>query len=109
MIIVSDTAEDPYTPSNPDPHCDQLPHSRDIIDATFSYENGVPHFVFIHEWIQTVDGAMEFFQLSPVLSRTTTEPIVLLRASIALWVLKIASLGEKDDRFENSGLVDRWT
>ena len=76
MILESEKADGPYKPLNPDPNYDYLPHSWDIIDGTIWHENGVPFFVFSHEWMQTVDGTMEYVKLSPDLSKTITEPIV---------------------------------
>jgi len=89
MILVSDKAEGPYKPLNPDPQYDYLPHSWDIIDGTIWYEDGIPYFIFSHEWMQTVDGTMEYVKLSPDLSKTITDPIVLFRASEAPWALEM--------------------
>lgn len=89
MILVADKAEGPYKPLNPDPQYDYLPHTWDIIDGTIWYENGVPYFVFVHEWMQTVDGTMEYVILSPDLSKTITDPVCLFRASEAAWALEM--------------------
>ena len=94
MILVSDKAEGPFKPLNPDSNYDYLPHSWDIIDGTIWYEKGVPYFVFSHEWMQTIDGTMEYVKLSPDLSKTITEPIVLFRASEAPWALEMVGNGE---------------
>ena len=94
MILVSEKAEGPFKALNPDPNYDYLPHSWDIIDGTIWYENGIPYFVFSHEWMQTVDGTMEYVKLSPDLSTTITEPIVLFRASEAPWALEMVGNGE---------------
>jgi beta-xylosidase len=94
MILVSEKAEGPFKPLNPDPNYDYLPHDWDIIDGTIWYENGVPYFVFSHEWMQTVDGTMEYIKLSPDLSKTVTDPIVLFRASEASWALEMVGNGE---------------
>ncbi|HVO75382.1 MAG TPA: glycoside hydrolase family 43 protein [Ignavibacteriaceae bacterium] len=89
MILLSDKAEGPYKPLNPDSNYDFLPHSWDIIDGTIWYENDIPYFVFVHEWMQTVDGTMEYVKLSPDLSETISEPTVLFRASEAPWALEM--------------------
>jgi len=89
MILRSDKPEGPYKHFNPDPNYDYLPHSRDIIDGTIWHEDGVPYFVFVCEWMQTVDGTMEYVKLSPDLSKTISEPIVLFRASEAPWALEM--------------------
>jgi hypothetical protein len=94
MILRSDKAEGPYTHFNPDPNYDYLPHGWDIIDGSLWIENGVPYFVFSHEWMQTIDGTMEVVKLSPDLSETITEPVVLFRASEAPWALEMVGNGE---------------
>jgi len=73
MILESDKAEGPFKLANPDPNYDYLPHSWDIIDGSIWYENGTPYFVFVSEWMQTIDGTMEYVKLSPDLSKTLTE------------------------------------
>jgi hypothetical protein len=89
MILVSDKAEGPYKLANPDLNYDYLPHSWDIIDGTIWYEDSIPYFVFVHEWMQTIDGTMEYVKLSPDLSKTITEPILLFHASEAPWALEM--------------------
>ena len=89
MILVSDKAEGPYKHFNPDPDYDYLPHHWDIIDGTIWHENDVPYFVFVREWMQTVDGTMEYVKLASDLSKTITEPVVLFRASEAPWALEM--------------------
>jgi hypothetical protein len=94
MILVSDKAEGPYKLLNPHPQYDYLPHSWDIIDGTIWYEHDVPYFIFSHEWMQTIDGTMEYVKLSPDLSKTITDPKVLFRASEAPWALEMVGNGE---------------
>lgn len=94
MILVSDKAAGPYKPLNPDSSYDYLPHSWDTIDGTIWYENGVPYFVFSHEWMQTIDGTMDYVKLSSDLSRTISKPVVLFRASEAPWALEMVGNGE---------------
>jgi hypothetical protein len=89
MILFSDKAEGPYKPLNPNPQYDYLPHSWDIIDGTIWYEDGIPYFIFSHEWMQTVDGTMEYVKLSNDLSKTISDPTVLFRASEAQWALEM--------------------
>jgi hypothetical protein len=94
MILVSDKAEGPYKHFNPDPDYDYLPHNWAILDGTLWYEDGFPYFVFVHEWLQTIDGTMEYVKLSPDLSETITEPKCLFRASEAPWALEMVGNGE---------------
>lgn len=81
MILESDKADGPYKLKNPDPNYDYLPHHLDIIDGTIYVENGQPYMVFVNEWMQTVDGTMEYVKLSPDLSKTISEPVLLFHAS----------------------------
>jgi len=94
MILVSNNAEGPYKHFNPDPDYDYLPHNWAILDGTLWYEDDVPYFVFVHEWLQTIDGTMEYVKLSPDLSEAITEPKCLFRASEALWALEMVGNGE---------------
>jgi len=94
MILVSDRPEGPYRPINPDPEFDLLPHSWTTIDGTIWNENGVSYFVFCHEWLQTIDGTMEYAELAPDLSRLVEEPTVIFRASEAPWALEMVGNGE---------------
>jgi hypothetical protein len=89
MILESDKPDGPFKLKNEDPNYDYLPHSWDIIDGTIWYEDSIPYFVFVHEWMQTVDGTIEYVKLSPDLSKTISEPIVLFRASEAPWALEM--------------------
>src|ERR1035437_5684645 len=83
MILTSDKAEGPYKLANPDPNYDYLPHHMDIIDGTIWYDGGIPYFVFVNEWMQTVDGTMEYVKLSPDLSKTISDRTLLFHASEA--------------------------
>jgi hypothetical protein len=89
MILVSDKADGPFKPLNPDPNFDLLPHSWDIIDGTIWQDGGLPYFVFVHEWTQIIDGTIEYARLSDDLSKIIGEPTVLFRASEAPWALEM--------------------
>lgn len=94
MILVSDKAEGPYKPFYADPNYDYLPHSWDIIDGTIYVENGQPYMVFVHEWMQTFDGTMEYVKLSPDLSKTVSDPVMLFRATESPCPLEMVGNGE---------------
>ena len=94
MILESDRPDGPFKLANPDPNYDYLPHSWDIIDGTIYVENGQPYMVFVNEWMQTFDGTMEYVKLSPDLSSTISEPVMLFRASEAPWALEMVGNGE---------------
>ena len=94
MILESDKAEGPFKLKNPDPNYDYLPHSWDIIDGTIYVENGQPYMVFVHEWMQTFDGTIEYVKLSPDLSKTISEPVMLFRATESPCPLEMVGNGE---------------
>lgn len=94
QILVSDKPEGPYKHFNPDPDYDYLYHNWDVIDGTIWYENGIPYFVFVHEWTQLIDGTIEYVKLSPDLSERISEPVCLFRASEAPWALEMVGNGE---------------
>jgi len=105
MILESDKAEGPFKLANPDPNYDYLPHNWDIIDGTIWYEDGTPYFVFVNEWMQTIDGTMEYVKLSPDLSKTITEPILLFHASEAPWALEMVGNEEMTFGLKLNGWV----
>jgi hypothetical protein len=94
MILESDKAEGPYKLKNPDTNYDYLPHSWDIIDGTINVENEQPYMVFVREWMQTFDGTIEYVKLSPDLSKTISDPVVLFRATESPCPLEMVGNGE---------------
>jgi beta-xylosidase len=94
MILESDKAEGPFKLKNPDPNYDYLPHHLDIIDGTIYVENGQPYMVFVNEWMQTFDGTIEYVKLSPDLSKTTSESVMLFRATESPCPLEMVGNGE---------------
>jgi len=94
MILESDKPDGPFKLKNADPNYDYLPHSWDIIDGSIYVENGQPYMVFVHEWMQTFDGTMEYVKLSPDLSKTISEPVMLFRASESPLPLEMVGNGE---------------
>ena len=94
MILESDKAEGPFKLKNRDTNYDYLPHSWDIIDGTIYHENGQAYMVFVHEWMQTFDGTIEYVKLSPDLSKTISEPVMLFRATESPCPLEMVGNGE---------------
>jgi arabinan endo-1,5-alpha-L-arabinosidase len=82
-IFAADHAEGPYAPHS---RGAVTPESWDCLDGTlFVDEEKVPWMVFCHEWTQVVDGEVQAVRLRPDLSAAEGEPILLFRASSALW------------------------
>jgi beta-xylosidase len=94
MILESDKAEGPFKLKNPDPNYDYLPHHLDIIDGTIYVENGQAYMVFVNEWMQTFDGTMEYVKLSPDLSKTISDQVMLFRATESPCPLEMVGNGE---------------
>ncbi len=94
MVLESDKPDGPFKLKNPDPNYDYLPHNWAILDGTLWYDQGVPYLVFVHEWLQTIDGTIEYVKLSPDLSRSISDPACLFRASEAPWALEMVGNGE---------------
>lgn len=90
-ILVSDKAEGPYRPMKENIY---LPENWSTLDGTFWEEDGVPYMVFCHEWMQIVDGTMDYIRLSPDLSESVGKSVVMFKASDALWPREMNSIGE---------------
>jgi len=65
MIKVPDTAEGRCNPPIPDPDYYYFPQSRSVVGRTLWCERRVSHCDFFHEWMETIDGTMEYIRLSP--------------------------------------------
>ena len=61
------------------------PSDWECLDGTLYVEDGVPYIIFCHEWMQINDGTVCARQLSPDLREAVGEPILLWRASDAVW------------------------
>jgi hypothetical protein len=89
QVLASEKPEGPYKLMNPDPDYGFLPRNWATLDGTLWYEGGTPYLVFVHEWVQAIDGTIEYVRLSPDLSSTISKPKCLFRASEAPWVLEM--------------------
>lgn len=83
QIFVSDTPTGPFVAmaDRPTP-----PEDRMTLDGALFVEDGQPWIVYCHEWIQVVNGTFEAMRLTPDLSATVGEPVLLFRASDAPWI-----------------------
>ncbi len=77
QILVADSPLGPFAPLSDKP---ATPENWECLDGTLYVENGVPYIVFCHEWLQCENGEMCALQLTPDLSGTVGEPILLFRA-----------------------------
>ena len=78
QILSCDTPDGTFVPVSDAPI---TPPDWECLDGTFFVENGVPHMVFCHEWLQVKDGEIWGIPLSADLSSPAGEPFFLFRAS----------------------------
>ena len=94
QIFRADSPMGPFVPISDGP---ATPAEWMCLDGTLFVEDGVPHMVFCHEWLQITNGAMCSVPLSEDLSRPLAAPRVLFHAGDYDFVRK------EPDR--NTGLV----
>lgn len=86
QIMCSDLPGGPFTPISAGP---VTPRDWECLDGTLFVDvHRVPWIVFCHEWVQVKDGEMCAMPLSPDLSRPIGAPLLLFRASEAVWVTR---------------------
>jgi beta-xylosidase len=78
-------AGSPLGPFKPFANESTLPADMMTLDGTLWVEDGVPHMVFCHEWVQIKDGTVEYARLSDDLSKTAGEPVRMFHGSDAPW------------------------
>jgi len=93
QVLVADSPEGPFKPFGATPNRSTLPPDMMTLDGTLWVEDGVPHMVFCHEWVQIKDGTMNYVRLSDDLSATIGEPRRMFHASDAPWSMKSVELG----------------
>lgn len=76
-------ADDPLGPFVPLRNGSHTPAEWMALDGTLWVEQGTPYMVFCHEWVQTVDGTMDYVRLTADLSRTLGTPSLMFTASDA--------------------------
>ncbi|MEU9448724.1 glycoside hydrolase family 43 protein [Streptomyces sp. NPDC048277] len=85
VVAVSDSLLGPFTVL--DPSRPTTPERLMALDGTLHVDaSGQPWLVYAHEWLQTIDGTMEAVRLTPDLSATTGDPVLLFKASDAPWL-----------------------
>jgi len=87
-ILVSDTPEGPYEPLTNKPI---TPKNWGCLDGTLVIDSGQPYLLYCHEWLETIDGQVCLQKLTPDLTATVGDPVVLFNASSASWVGDISS------------------
>ena len=82
QIFVSNSPTGPFKAFENKPH---TPENWMALDGTLYVENEKPYMIFCHEWVQIVDGSMEYVALSKDLSKSVGKPIKMFSASEAKW------------------------
>jgi len=83
MILVADNPLGPYTWMENRP---VSPAGWQTLDSTLYVDKeGKPWLVYVHEWVQVCDGQIACQPLSDDLSHTIGDPMILFRASEAVW------------------------
>ncbi|HKM08188.1 MAG TPA: glycoside hydrolase family 43 protein [Sphaerochaeta sp.] len=97
QILVSDSILGPYKPVV---NGAVTPKEWECLDGTlYVDDDNTPWIVFCHEWVQANDGEIWAMPLRQDLSAGIGEPILLFKASSALWSKALA-------RRDGSGIVD---
>ena len=76
-------ADSPLGPFKPFKKASHTPEGWMALDGTLFVEEDTPYMVFCHEWVQTIDGTMDYIPLKDDLSDTVGKPQLMFRASSA--------------------------
>jgi beta-xylosidase len=90
-ILWSDSPNGPFTSFQP--HSTPPPDMM-TLDGTFWVEDAVPYMVFAHEWVQIVNGGIEYIKLKEDLSAAVGEPMPMFHGGDAPW-------SKSDKRYAN--------
>jgi beta-xylosidase len=82
QVLVADSPLGPFEPFRNRAHIDP---NLMTLDGTLWVEDGIPHMVYCHEWVQIKDGTIDLIRLKDDLSDVVGEPITLFKASDAPW------------------------
>lgn len=82
QIFVADSPMGPFKAFDNKPH---TPEDWMALDGTLYVENNVPYMIFCHEWVEIVDGSMDYIQLSSDLSKPVGKSHKMFNASEANW------------------------
>lgn len=81
-IFVADSPMGPFKGFDNKPH---TPEKWMALDGTLYVENNKPYMIFCHEWVEIVDGSIDYIKLSSDLSKPVGKPHKMFNASEANW------------------------
>ncbi len=93
-IYFADSPSGPFKPFIEKSH---TPEEWMALDGTLYVEDGLPYMVFCHEWVQTIDGSMDYIRLNDDLSGTVGKPELMFKASGAPGAIQSATSGKVTD------------
>ncbi len=82
QIFVADSPMGPFKAFDNRPH---TPDNWMALDGTLYVESGTPYMIFCHEWVEIVDGSIDYIRLAPDLSKPVGKPRTMFHASEAKW------------------------
>ena len=82
QIFVSDSPLGPFKRFDNKP---QTPENWMALDGTLYVEDDIPYMIFCHEWVEIVDGSIDYVQLTSDLSKPVGAPKLMFHASDAKW------------------------
>ncbi|MDN5202136.1 glycoside hydrolase family 43 protein [Fulvivirgaceae bacterium BMA10] len=83
QIFVADSPMGPFKWFSNESH---TPTDWMALDGTLWEEDGKPYMIFCHEWVEIIDGTMDYVELKKDLSGTIGAPELMFKASDAPWV-----------------------
>lgn len=90
-------ADSPLGPFMPFKKTSFTPEAWMALDGTLYVEDGLPYMVFCHEWVQTIDGTIDYVQLKKDFSGTTGKPQLLFKAGSAPGAIQDPNQGKVTD------------
>lgn len=90
-------ADNPLGPFEALKSTSHTPEDWMALDGTLFVEESTPYMIFCHEWVQAIDGTMDYIQLKYDLSDTVGEPRLMFKASDAPGATKTPNYGKVTD------------
>jgi beta-xylosidase len=100
QILGTDSPDGPFKPLE---NRLTTPEEFRTLDGTLYVEDGTPYMVYVHSWLQIVDGAMEAIQLKPDLSASVGQAFYVFKASDAPWVRQQTLVSSEPRRYVADG------
>ncbi len=90
-------ADNPLGPFKRFKQASHTPENWMALDGTLHVEEGIPYMAFCHEWVQTIDGSMDYIQMKDDLSATVGKPQFMFNASSAPGAVQSPKKGKVTD------------